>query len=64
MMVQEGGYIGYSHGGEVDNPKPVGNGMSDEDTMLSMAMKNMGPNHPGPGDIVPAKLEPRRICIK
>tara|TARA_R100001463_G_scaffold126770_2_gene184596 strand:- start:8206 stop:9405 length:1200 start_codon:yes stop_codon:yes gene_type:complete len=41
-MLQEGGPVGYNTGGQVEdpeNPKPVGNGTSDEDSMLDLAMQ-------------------------
>jgi len=65
LLAQEGGYIGYNQGGMVEdpeNPTPVGNGMSDEATMLSMAMERNGYQtggkySSGPGDTVPAMLE-------
>ena len=41
-MLQEGGPVGYNTGGQVEdpeNPKPVGNGTSDEDSMLALAMQ-------------------------
>lgn len=40
-FMQEGGPVGYNAGGEVEdpeNPKPVGNGESDKDSMLKLAM--------------------------
>ena len=72
-FLQEGGYIkNYNHGGQVEdpeNPKPVGNGMSDDDamatSMLGMAMGGMtkGKYSPLPGDTVDAKLEPGEYVL-
>lgn len=73
MFAQEGGYIKkYNHGGDVEdpeNPKPVGNGVSDDDamatSMLGMAMGGMakGKYSPLPGDTVDAKLEPGEYVL-
>ena len=72
-FLQKGGYIKkYNHGGQVEdpeNPKPVGNGMSDNDamatSMLGMAMGGMakGKYSPLPGDTVDAKLEPGEYVL-
>jgi len=43
-FMQEGGPVGYNTGGEVEdpeNPKPVGNGESDKDSMLKLAMQEL-----------------------
>ena len=67
MMAQKGGYIKqYAHGGGVEdpeNPKPLGNGMSDEDSLLGMAMGGIAKNSPLPGDVVDAKLEPGEYVL-
>ena len=73
MFAQKGGYIKkYNHGGKVEdpeNPKPVGNGMSDDDamatSMLGMAMGGMAKDKysPLPGDTVDAKLEPGEYVL-
>ena len=73
MFAQKGGYIKkYNHGGKVEdpeNPKPVGNGVSDDDaiatSMLGMAMGGMAKDKysPLPGDTVDAKLEPGEYVL-
>lgn len=73
MFAQKGGYVKkYNHGGQVEdpeNPKPVGNGMSDDDamatSMLGMAMGGMAKSKysPLPGDTVDAKLEPGEYVL-
>ena len=44
VLAQEGGPVGYNEGGQVEeedpeNPKPLGNGESDKDSMLKLAME-------------------------
>ena len=78
MMAQEGGPVGYNEGGQVEdpeNPKPVGNGQSDKDTMLQLAMQRMQGSQqmmaeggttkysPYPGDQIDAKLEPGEYVL-
>tara|TARA_R100001510_G_C7634310_1_gene192733 strand:- start:286 stop:1341 length:1056 start_codon:yes stop_codon:yes gene_type:complete len=58
---QGGGLLGVAQ----DSFKPVGNGESDNDTMLTMAMQKGGNpfKDPRPGDIIDAKLEPGEYVL-